>query len=137
MSKFVVVCFILLISVFQINAQRKNVYGTVFAFKDLALKNIQVSSAKSKTTTQTDSLGNFRIVCEMEDKLELTGFGFQKKVIKLEKPQNNVKVKLIFKGINSSVNIFSLCIYLYNSNKQCEAYNYEFTHVNWFFFEQI
>lgn len=103
MSKFVVVCFTLLISVFQVNAQRKNVYGTVFAFKDLALNNIQVSTSKSKTTTQTDSLGNFRIVCEMEDKLEFTGFGFQKKVIKLEKPQSNVKVKMIFKGGNKNI----------------------------------
>lgn len=103
MSKFVVVCFTLLISVLQVNAQRKNVYGTVFAFKSLALNNIQVSSAKSKTTTQTDSLGNFRIVCEMEDKLEFTGFGFQKKVIKLEKPQNNIKVKMIFKGGNKNI----------------------------------
>lgn len=105
MSKFVVVCFTLLISVLQINAQRKNVYGNVFAFKNLALNNIQVSSAKSKTTTQTDSLGNFRIVCESEDKLELTGFGFQKKVIKLEKPQNNVKVKMIFKGGNRNIDL--------------------------------
>jgi TonB-dependent starch-binding outer membrane protein SusC len=103
MSKFVIACFTLLISVFQVNAQNKNVYGNVFAFKGLALNNIQVSSAKSKTTTQTDSLGNFRIVCEMEDKLEFTGFGFQKKVIKLEKPQNNIKVKIIFKGGNKNV----------------------------------
>jgi TonB-dependent starch-binding outer membrane protein SusC len=103
MSKFVIVCFTLLISVFQVNAQNKNVYGNIFAFKGLALNNIQVSSAKSKTTTQTDSLGNFRIVCEMEDKLEFTGFGFQKKVIKLEKPQNNIKVKIIFKGGNKNV----------------------------------
>ncbi len=103
MNKFVVVCFTLLISAFQVNAQRKNVYGTVFAFKEVALNNIQVSSAKSKTTAQTDSLGNFRIVCEMEDKLEFTGFGFQKKVIKLEKPQNNIKVKMIFKGGNKNI----------------------------------
>lgn len=105
MNKFVFVCFLLLISVIHVNAQRKNVYGNVFAFKDLALNNIQVVSSKSKTTAQTDSLGNFRIVCEQEDKLELTGFGFQKKVVKLEKPQNNIKVKLIFKGGNKNMEL--------------------------------
>ena len=105
MSKFVIVCFTLLISVFQVNAQRKNVYGNVFAFKNVVLSNIQVSSVKSKTTAQTDSLGNFRIVCEMEDKIELTGFGFQKKVVKLEKQQNNIKVKLIFKGGNKNIDL--------------------------------
>ena len=105
MSKFVIVCFTLLISAFQVNAQRKNVYGNVFAFKNVVLSNIQVSSVKSKTTAQTDSLGNFRIVCEMEDKIELTGFGFQKKVVKLEKQQNNIKVKLIFKGGNKNIDL--------------------------------
>jgi hypothetical protein len=105
MSKFVIVCFILFITVFQVNAQRKNVYGNIFAFKNLALNNIQVTSAKTKTTTQTDSLGNFRIVCESEDKLEFTGFGFQKKVVKLEKPQNNIKVKMIFKGGNKNIDL--------------------------------
>ena len=105
MSKFVIVCFTLLISVFQVNAQRKNVYGNVFAFKNVVLSNIQVSSVKSKTTAQTDSFGNFRIVCEMEDKIELTGFGFQKKVVKLEKQQNNIKVKLIFKGGNKNIDL--------------------------------
>jgi len=103
MSKFVIACFTLFIVVLQVNAQRKNVYGTVFAFKNLALKNIQVTSAKTKNTTQTDSLGNFRIVCDSEDKIEFTGFGFQKKVIKLEKPQNNIKVKLIFKDGNKNI----------------------------------
>jgi hypothetical protein len=92
-------------TVFQANAQRKNVYGNVFAFKNLALNNIQVTSVKSKNTTQTDSLGNFRIVCESEDKLELTGFGFQKKVVKLEKPQNNIKIKMIFKGGNKNIDL--------------------------------
>jgi hypothetical protein len=38
------------------------------------------------------------LVCEATDKLELTGAGFQKKVVKLAKSQNNIKVKLIFKG---------------------------------------
>jgi len=103
MNKFFIVCFTLLITVFQVNAQRKNVYGNVFAFKNLALKNIQVTTAKSKNTTQTDSLGNFRIVCELEDKIELSGFGFQKKVVKLEKSQNNIKVKMIFKGGDKNV----------------------------------
>jgi iron complex outermembrane receptor protein len=105
MSKFVIVCFTLLISVFQVNAQRKNVYGNVFAFKNLVLNNIQVTTAKTKTTTQTDSLGNFRIVCESEDKIEFTGLGFQKKVVKLEKTQNNIKVKMIFKGGNKNMEL--------------------------------
>lgn len=103
MNKFIIIFFTLFVAVFQLNAQKKNVYGTVFAFKELSLANIQVTSVKLKNTTQTDSLGNFRIVCESEDKIELTGFGFQKKVVKLEKPQNNIKIKMIFKGGNKNI----------------------------------
>lgn len=105
MIKLVFIYLILLISVNPVNAQRKNVYGKVYAFKDLELKNILITSVKTKTTTQTDSLGNFRIVCESEDKIELTGFGFQKKVVKLEKPQNIIKVKMIFKGGNKNIDL--------------------------------
>lgn len=103
MNKFIIAFFTLFIAVCHLNAQNKNVYGTVFAFKELSLANIQVTSAKLKNTTKTDSIGNFRIVCESEDKIELTGFGFQKKVFKLEKPQNNIRIKMIFKGGNKNI----------------------------------
>ncbi len=131
MSKFVIVCFTLLISVIQVNAQRKNVYGNVFAFKNLVLNNIQVTSSKTKNTTQTDSLGNFRIVCETEDKIEFTGFGFQKKVVKPEKPQNNIKVKLIFKdgNKNAALAVENGHVSMENLEKSIELYpdqNFEY-----------
>ncbi len=88
---------------FQTNAQQKNITGTVYAFKDLPLKNISVTASKAKTTTVTDSLGRFKLVCELTDKLEFTGAGFNKLVRKLEKQEKYVKVKMIFKGGDKNV----------------------------------
>ena len=91
--------FFVISSFSHVAAQQKVIYGNVHAFKDLPLKNIQVTAAKAKTTVQTDSLGRFRINCEPNDKLELTGNGFQKKVLKLEKEENKIiQIKMIFKG---------------------------------------
>jgi TonB-dependent SusC/RagA subfamily outer membrane receptor len=87
----------------QTIAQQRNISGTVRAFKDLTLKNITVTAAKAKTTTTTDSLGRFRLVCEPTDKLEFTGAGFNKMVYKLESQEKLIKVKMIFKGGNKNI----------------------------------
>ena len=114
-------------------AQQKTVYGKVFAFKDLALKNIQVNASKAKTSTLTDSLGKFNIKCEANDKLEFIGAGFNKVTLKLKEPKP-VKVKLIFKGGDKNENLaienrhvskedLEQCI-LTQSDQNYEYYNY-------------
>ena len=100
MKKFNTILIVIFISVSAISyctAQQKTVYGKVYAFKDLALKNIQVNASKAKTTALTDSLGKFSIVCEIGDKLEFTGIGFNKYTVRL-KEVKPLKVKMIFKG---------------------------------------
>lgn len=114
-------------------AQQKTVQGSVYAFKDLALNKIQINAAKAKTIAVTDSLGRFKIKCEPDDKLEFSGFGFNKVVVKL-KDQKPIKVKMIFKGgpknektavENSHVSKedIDLCIST-QSDQNYEYYNY-------------
>jgi hypothetical protein len=80
-------------------AQQKTVFGYVYAFKDLKLKNIQVSTTKSKNSVQTDSLGRFKITCEPKDKVEFVGNGFKKTVQKFDQEERKIiKVKMIFNG---------------------------------------
>lgn len=100
MKKFnsiLIAIFITVTTISNCTAQQKTVYGKAYAFKDLALKNIQVIASKAKTTALTDSLGKFSITCETDDKLEFIGAGFNKATVKL-KEVKPVKVKLIFKG---------------------------------------
>jgi hypothetical protein len=96
--------FFLLIA-FHINAQEKVITGNVYAFKDLALKNIEITAKKAKTTTRTNPIGNFRIACEANDKLEFSGFGFKKTTRKLNKNNQNLNVKLIFKGGDKNIRL--------------------------------
>lgn len=87
----------------QISAQQKVVYGTVYAFKNLPLNNIEISAAKEKTVAQTDPQGKFKIICQANDKLTFIGTGFKKVTRKLEKMEKTIKVKMIFKGGNKNI----------------------------------
>ena len=105
MKKIILNLLALTLITLQINAQQKNITGTVYAFKDLPLKNISVSASKAKTTALTDSLGRFKLVCELTDKLEFSGSGFNKLTHKLEKEEKYVKAKLIFKGGDKNISL--------------------------------
>jgi TonB-dependent SusC/RagA subfamily outer membrane receptor len=76
-------------------SQTNVIYGSVYAFKDLALLNIQVSAKKSKAVVSTDSMGRFTIVCDNKDKLTFTGHGFQT-VHKTIKGTDSLRIKMIF-----------------------------------------
>ncbi|MDA3890569.1 MAG: TonB-dependent receptor plug domain-containing protein [Salinivirgaceae bacterium] len=76
-------------------SQTKVVRGSVFAFKDMALKNIQVTAKKSKASVLTDSLGQFTLVCEKKDKLIFEGKGFIREFKKTGK-KDNLRVKMMF-----------------------------------------
>jgi hypothetical protein len=97
LNLILIATFILVTVISNCTAQQKTVQGSVYAFKDLALNKIQINAAKAKTVAVTDSLGRFRIKCEPDDKLEFSGFGFNKVIVKL-KDQKPLKVKMIFKG---------------------------------------
>jgi len=105
--KFLPVFLFLLFAAFSNgNAQQRLLYGTVYAFKDLDLNNIQVNAAKAKTSVTTDSLGRFKIKCEPNDKLEFIGNGFKKLVRKVTREDTKIiKVKMIFKGGEKNINL--------------------------------
>ncbi len=98
MQKILIICISLALITLQAKAQQKIVYGNVYAFKNLPLNKIQVSASKTKNSELTDSLGNFRIICEPTDKLQFAGEGFNKVSRKLERDEKTIKVKMIFKG---------------------------------------
>ena len=98
----IVSCIVLALPV---SAQQKVVHGTVYAFKNLPLKNIEVSASKAKAETKTDSLGLFKILCDPQDKLTFSGDGFKKISRKLERDERTIKVKMIFKGGDKNITL--------------------------------
>jgi len=77
--------------------QNQTVSGNVYAYKDLPLKNIKISAKKTKMTVFSDSLGNFKIDCEKNEKLTFVGMGFNKLAIKAQKTES-MKIKMVLKS---------------------------------------
>ena len=95
--KFILSIFtLLLVGTFACNGQNKTIKGSVYSFKDLPLKNIQITSKKTKTTVLSDSLGNFSINYIKNDKLTFVGSGFDKVTKKVSKKEV-MKVQMVFK----------------------------------------
>lgn len=96
MKKYIFTIAFVIIGVMFSHAQQKVVRGSVYAFKDLCLKNIHVEAKKSGAIVTTDSLGNYTIVCEKRDRLTFTGAGFQR-VIKSINRKDTLRIKMMFK----------------------------------------
>lgn len=103
MKKFVLTVLSTVVISLPISAQQKVVSGTVYAFKNLPLQNIEVSASKAKVEVKTDTEGQFKLLCDPQDKLTFEGEGFKKVTRKLERDERTVKVKMIFKGGDKNI----------------------------------
>ena len=72
------------------------VSGKVYAFKNTALNNIQVSAKKSKALTITSVLGYYSIKCKKGDKLVFQGDGFETVSLRI-RDRKSLDVKMILK----------------------------------------
>jgi TonB-dependent SusC/RagA subfamily outer membrane receptor len=81
----------------SLSAQHLVVYGRVNVFENLYLTNIIVSAKKAGTTTLTDSLGNYAIVCNTNDVLAFKGKTFftERKRVKPTVDSVNVLMRFI------------------------------------------
>ena len=102
MKKLLFISLLPIIFVSHVHAQLITVEGKVHAFKDLPLNKIQVVAKKAKTEVFTDAEGKFKIQCENKDKLEFSGEGFLNESKKLEEGENEITIKMIFKGGSKS-----------------------------------
>ena len=101
MKKFICIVLVVIVSATYAKSQTKVVSGTVTAFKDLCLKNIQVSTKNTKASVSTDSMGRYTIVCAKKDRLTFKGYGFQQ-VMRKTNNKDVINVKMLFKeGVNN------------------------------------
>jgi len=77
-------------------AQQRVINGTVSIFKNMNLANIEVKAKKTGSTTLTDSLGNYQVVCEQKDVLEFSGKTFYKLNVRVKPTDNLVNVDMKF-----------------------------------------
>ncbi len=86
---------ITLFCIHYVQAQEYEVHGNVYAFKDVALKNIIVTAKKSGAVVKTDSLGQFTIKTQEKDRLTFTGHGFQT-IKKSITGSDTLHIKMVF-----------------------------------------
>ncbi len=81
----------------QLNAQPKTVKGVVTAFDSIAIVGATIKAKGTKEVAKTDSMGNFSILSEQEDRLRITAKGFYNERIKLKSKTKFVAVNMKLK----------------------------------------
>ena len=72
-----------------VNAQERMLHGRVFTFDSIPLVKADVKVKSTKQVVKTDTLGNFSVMCGLEDVLKVSAMGFN-----TEKVEIGPKIKL-------------------------------------------
>jgi TonB-dependent SusC/RagA subfamily outer membrane receptor len=78
-------------------AQTRVVKGKITTFNEYPVQNVEVASKKAKSTVMTDSLGQFEIVCNEKDVIQIKAKVFQALNKKVNADDEYVSANLIFK----------------------------------------
>jgi TonB-dependent SusC/RagA subfamily outer membrane receptor len=77
--------------------QTRVVHGVLTAYNKYPVANIKVTAKKSKSTTVSDSLGNFSIVCNEKDQVQLKPETFKTVSRKIDKyTPDTLRINLVF-----------------------------------------
>ena len=77
-------------------AQTRVVPGILTAYNKYPVANIEVVAKKSKSTTRTDSLGHFSIVCNERDQVKIKPETFKMVSRKVDKHTDTLRINLVF-----------------------------------------
>jgi hypothetical protein len=107
MKRTLLTLIFLLICISVIKAQQTRVvYGKVTVLNGLPVSGVEVKAAEAQTSTVTDSLGGFSIVCNRKDKLKFSGKSFNPTITKIShKTQDSIFVKLHFTPTEENVEL--------------------------------
>ena len=83
-------------------AQNKVVHGRLTVFNRYPVKNVEVTSKKAKSSTMTDSLGNFDIVCYDKDVIQIKPKTFESVSRRVAQDTDTLEINLVF--IDSKAN---------------------------------
>jgi len=77
-------------------AQTRVVHGVLTAYNKYPVTNIEVRAQKSKSSTVSDSLGNFSIVCNEKDQVKIKPETFKSVSRKVDKNTDTLQINLVF-----------------------------------------
>lgn len=77
-------------------AQTRVVHGVLTAYNKYPVANIEVVAKKSKSSTMSDSLGNFSIVCKEKDQIKIKAETFKTVSRSIGRDTDSLKINLVF-----------------------------------------
>lgn len=77
-------------------AQTRVVHGVLTAYNKYPVTNIEVTAKKSKSTTRSDSLGNFSIVCKEKDQIRIKPATFKSVSRNVDGTTDTIRINLVF-----------------------------------------
>jgi TonB-dependent SusC/RagA subfamily outer membrane receptor len=77
-------------------AQTRVVHGVLTAYNKYPVANIEVVAKKSKSSTVSDSLGNFAIVCKEKDQIKIKAETFKTASRSVNKDTDTLRINLVF-----------------------------------------
>ncbi|QIA07907.1 TonB-dependent receptor plug domain-containing protein [Draconibacterium halophilum] len=78
-------------------AQDRTIQGKVTTFENIPLSGVEVQVKSTKQLVKTDTLGRFKVACNVKDKLIFFAHGFNKQKVKLKENTKFVAVNLHLK----------------------------------------
>lgn len=101
--KSITIAAALIFTTTSLFSQTRVVNGVLTAFNKYPVANIEVMAKKSKSTTVSDSLGNFSIVCNEKDQINIKPETFKTTSRKIDKnTPDSLRINLVF--MNSKKN---------------------------------
>jgi len=79
-------------------SQERTVTGFVRTLEDIAVVNAEVKVLSSKVTVLTDSVGNFKVSCLLNDKIKISAKGFYSQKVKIDEKTKEAFINLKFKS---------------------------------------
>jgi hypothetical protein len=101
MKQLIAIAALVMVSLSAIS-QTRVVYGKLTAFNTFPIRNVEVKSKKAKSTTITDSLGVFAIVCNEKDVIQVKPQTFQSVNKTVKGETDTLEINLVF--VNSKKN---------------------------------
>jgi hypothetical protein len=93
-SSLIVLCLLICLPAFS---QTHVVRGKITAFNQYPVQNVEVEAKKSKTSVRTDSLGQFELVCNKKDAIQVKHQAFVPFSKKVNPGDESISANLVFK----------------------------------------
>ncbi|HER09917.1 MAG TPA: TonB-dependent receptor [Bacteroides sp.] len=78
-------------------AQTRVIRGKLTAFNRYPVENVEVAAKKAKSSVLTDSLGEFTLVCNEKDIIQIRGKVFERMTRRVQKGDEYIQANLIFR----------------------------------------